>query len=87
MEHYRIRPGEVLKLDRRDPDDHTCFSGGKEKGLKQLAKLTTRLEELQEVLFAEAEHCLLLILLAIDTGGKDSTIRHVFQAPIPWGCE
>jgi PPK2 family polyphosphate:nucleotide phosphotransferase len=42
--------------------------------------------ELQEVLSAEAKHSLLVVLQAMDTGGKDGTIRHIFSGVNPQGC-
>jgi PPK2 family polyphosphate:nucleotide phosphotransferase len=50
------------------------------------ARLATELAELQYRLFAEGRHGVLVVLQAIDGGGKDSTIRHVFSAFNPQGC-
>ncbi len=44
-----------------------------------------QLSELQERFHADGRHRLLLILQAIDTGGKDGTIRRVFQGVNPAG--
>ena len=44
-----------------------------------------RLAELQDVLYAQGEHRLLVVLQAMDTGGKDGTIRHVFNEVDPIG--
>jgi PPK2 family polyphosphate:nucleotide phosphotransferase len=46
-----------------------------------------RLETLQELLYAEGRHKLLVVLQAMDTAGKDSTIRHVFQGVDPLGVQ
>jgi PPK2 family polyphosphate:nucleotide phosphotransferase len=43
------------------------------------------LEELQEMLYAEHKHKVLIVLQAMDTGGKDGTIRHVFEGVNPQG--
>ncbi len=45
-----------------------------------------RLGELQELLYAERRHSLLICLQAMDTGGKDGTIRHFLSAMSPQGC-
>ena len=50
------------------------------------ARLADELEELQYKLFADRRHGVLVVLQAIDGGGKDSTIRHVFSAFNPQGC-
>ncbi len=46
-----------------------------------------RLDDLQERLFAEGEQSLLLVLQAMDTAGKDSTIRKVMGDVNPQGCQ
>ena len=50
------------------------------------AKLAVGLEELQYKLYADGRYGVLVVLQAIDGGGKDSTIRHVFSAFNPQGC-
>ncbi len=45
------------------------------------------LQELQRVLWAEGKHSLLIVLQAMDAGGKDGTIRHVFRGVNPQGCQ
>ena len=49
--------------------------------------LRARLETLQELLYAEGRHKLLVVLQAMDTAGKDSTIRYVFQGADPLGVK
>ena len=50
------------------------------------ARLLVEFEELQYQLFADGRYGVLVVLQAIDGGGKDSTIRHVFSACNPQGC-
>lgn len=45
-----------------------------------------RLADLQEILYAEGRQALLVVLQAMDTGGKDSTIRKVTEGINPQGC-
>jgi PPK2 family polyphosphate:nucleotide phosphotransferase len=49
-------------------------------------KLLSRLEELQNALYAEHQRALLVVLQARDAGGKDGTIRRVFGSLNPQGC-
>jgi len=51
----------------------------------QLAKLTDRMDERQEALFAEGRRGLLVVLQGRDTSGKDGTIRKVFGPLDPQG--
>ncbi len=85
MKSYRVKPGSRLNLNEWDPDDTSAFDGGKEKAREQLADLNQELEELQELLYAEHEHKVLIVLQAMDTGGKDGTIRSVFEGVNPQG--
>jgi PPK2 family polyphosphate:nucleotide phosphotransferase len=49
-------------------------------------RLADKLEDLQYRLHADGRFGVLVVLQAIDGGGKDSTIRHVFSAFNPQGC-
>jgi len=51
-----------------------------------LNKLPGQLDELQELMYAEGKHAVLVVLQAMDAGGKDSTIRSVFGRINPQGC-
>ncbi len=85
MERYRIPPGSNVDLAKRDPGDRGGFRGGKTAAEAKLALLQGRLAELQTVLYAQHAHKVLVVLQAMDTGGKDGTIRHVFQGVNPQG--
>jgi PPK2 family polyphosphate:nucleotide phosphotransferase len=85
MERYRIKPGTKVQLDRIDPDDTSAFSGSKKKAEAEVDRLNERLEKLQELLYAENKHRVLIVLQAMDAGGKDGTIRKVFEGVNPQG--
>src|SRR6476661_4658516 len=53
---------------------------------RKMDKLRTRLDELQNALYAESKRSLLVVLQARDAGGKDGTIRRVFSSVNPQGC-
>ncbi len=82
---YRVKPGSRVDLGEWDPNDRRDFPGGKDEGRERLLELNRRLEELQERLYAEHKHTVLIVLQAMDTGGKDGTIRHVFEGVNPQG--
>lgn len=82
---YRLKPGSTVRLRDWDPDDASRYKPGKKSAEKKLLSLKDRLEHLQEVLYAEHKHKLLIVLQGMDTSGKDSTIRHVFQGVNPQG--
>jgi len=83
MDQYRIPPETKVKLDDLD----TYYTGEIEKndGKAQLKQQQKALRDLQELLFAEHKQKLLVVLQAIDAGGKDGTIRHVFGDVNPQG--
>lgn len=80
------RPGEPFDLAAVDPDGPPD-SNGKAAAETALAVERARLVGLQERLYAEHRRSLLVVLQAIDTGGKDGTIRHVFEGVNPQGCQ
>lgn len=66
-------------------DHPTRTSGDKEKTQEQTAKLVERIGELQELLYAEDKHKVLIVLQGMDTSGKDGTIRKVLRETSPQG--
>jgi PPK2 family polyphosphate:nucleotide phosphotransferase len=85
MDRYRVKPGTHVKLSEWDPDDHGKYKGGKKKAEEELPELNARLAELQELLYAEHKHKILIVLQAMDTAGKDGVIRHVYRGVNPQG--
>lgn len=85
MKHYMVEPGTIVDLTTWDPNDKSIYPIKKKEGKKQLDSLTAKLEELQELLYAQHKHKVLIVLQAMDTGGKDGTIRHVFEGVNPSG--
>lgn len=83
VKHCIVRPGSRLRLRHRDPDDTL----GQERDDKALEKTLRRLRELQHLLYADKRYALLIVLQALDAGGKDGTIRHVMSGVNPQGCE
>jgi PPK2 family polyphosphate:nucleotide phosphotransferase len=87
MEMYRIEPGTRVDLSAWDPRDESRFDGGKSHSVAVLEMLNGRLRHLQELLYAQGKHKLLIVLQAMDTGGKDGVIRHVFRGVNPQGVK
>ncbi len=81
----RIAPDSKVKLSKWDADDDDIVGKDKSVAHQRLDEYRERLDTLQELLFAEGKHKLLVVLQAMDTAGKDSTIRHVFQGVDPLG--
>lgn len=83
-EKFRVNPGSRVRLDRIDAafkDKHEDQASA----LVELEKYTQQLRELQYLLYAEGKQSLLIILQAMDAGGKDGTINHVLGNMNPQG--
>ena len=87
MEWYRVKQGTQVNLSELDPADKSRFDGNKAAGKEVLKMLNSRLESLQELLYAEGKRKVLVVLQAMDTGGKDGVIRHVFDGVNPQGVK
>jgi PPK2 family polyphosphate:nucleotide phosphotransferase len=85
MRRYRVPPGTTIDLQDWDPSEASGYSGDKDDAEERLDKLNDELEQLQELLFAEHKHKLLVVLQGMDTSGKDGVIRHVFEGVNPQG--
>jgi PPK2 family polyphosphate:nucleotide phosphotransferase len=87
MSHQPLVPplDKPFKLAGYDP----AFTGGAthEQALADIAALRLRLNELQDVLYADRRFGLLVILQGIDAAGKDGTAKSVFQEVGPLGCD
>jgi PPK2 family polyphosphate:nucleotide phosphotransferase len=77
--------GKNVKLAKYDPADTFGYQDD-DKTQAKLAKTLHRLDDLQQLLYAEKKRALLVILQAMDAGGKDGTIRHVMSGVSPQGC-
>jgi PPK2 family polyphosphate:nucleotide phosphotransferase len=78
-----VKPGSKLDLKDYDPGD--TFGVRRNDGALQ--KRLDRLGELQQLLYADKHYALLIVLQALDAGGKDGTIRHVMSGVNPQGCK
>lgn len=84
---YRVRPDTTVDLATWSTRDTNGFDGGKSAGLAALAEANQRLTELQQLLYADGRHKVLVVLQGMDTSGKDGTIKHVFANVNPLGVK
>lgn len=85
IDRYRVKPSTKVDLSRWDCRENEGLD--KRVGREATKELNARLEELQELLWAEGKNKVLTVLQATDTGGKDGTIRHVFDGVNPQGVK
>ena len=81
-----VRPGARADLAGRSTDTTAGAPGDKKATEAASSDLNQELAELQERLWAENRQALLVVLQAMDAGGKDGTIRRVFGGVNPQGC-
>lgn len=71
---------------RRHPTGPPAEAPSSKACREALARQVSELTVLQQLLYAEGRHCLLLVFQALDAAGKDSTIRHLLSGVNPAGC-
>jgi PPK2 family polyphosphate:nucleotide phosphotransferase len=84
-DQFKIKIGSMVNLGKIDPSYHGNYENEEAAG-EELKNYSQRLSELQAQLYAENKHAVLIVLQAMDGGGKDGTIHHVMSALNPQGC-
>ncbi len=89
----RLRAGKNFKLREEDADDKPLrdkSNGDSKSEIKEderaaTVALTAEIATLQEMLYAQRKHKILLVLQGMDTSGKDGTVTSLFQSINPMG--
>jgi PPK2 family polyphosphate:nucleotide phosphotransferase len=77
--------GKPFDLAAIDPADKPFSDGRKAADQARVAELASELDGLQNLLYADRRHKLLVVLQGTDTSGKDGTLREVFSRMSPLG--
>lgn len=85
-EKFLVPEGKKFNL-KNHRSDFTGDYKDKQQAVEDLRKNVERLSELQDVLYAQNNHALLIIFQAMDAAGKDGAIKHVMSGLNPQGCE
>jgi PPK2 family polyphosphate:nucleotide phosphotransferase len=83
-ERFVIEPGGKVRLGKIDP----AFKGkheSKDSAAPEIQKHVERMAKAQYLLYADGKQSLLVVLQALDAGGKDGVVRHLFTAMNPQG--
>jgi PPK2 family polyphosphate:nucleotide phosphotransferase len=83
---WRVEPGTGVRLADIDPDESEHYRRKKDVA-EELKGHRDRIADLQARLYGEQRRSLLIVLQAMDTGGKDGTIKGVFAGVNPQGCQ
>ena len=85
LQQYRVKPNANFSLKSIKSDDKSERGATKEADALELEKLASKINALQDILYAQSKHKILLILQGMDASGKDGTVRHVFGECDPLG--
>jgi len=81
----KVEQGSKVNLKDYDPD-YTGKYKTEEETLEELAKLKDKMFDLQQLMYADNRYALLIVIQAMDAGGKDGLIRSVMSGLNPQGC-
>jgi PPK2 family polyphosphate:nucleotide phosphotransferase len=87
VKEYLASSNNPIKLGHFDAEDQSLAPEGKKESKKELKSLRKQLVKLQRLLYAEGKHKVLIVLQAMDSGGKDGTIRAIFNGVNPQGVK
>ena len=84
IDKFLVPEGKKFKLKKHKTD----FTGGlvQAKAVSLLEKNVGKMAELQDILYAQNVHALLIIFQAMDAAGKDGAIEKVMSGLNPQGC-
>jgi PPK2 family polyphosphate:nucleotide phosphotransferase len=85
-EEFRVIEGQKLNLKKHGPDNTGAYTD-KEPAAADLKRNIERLTELQDMLYAQNVHALLVIFQALDAAGKDGVIKNVMSGLNPQGVD
>ena len=82
---FYVDPDQKLRLAKLDPADKGRHET-EDAARQETEHYREKLSRLQALLYAERKHSVLVVLQALDAGGKDGTVNHVFTALNPQGA-
>src|SRR3954465_13955327 len=82
---YLVTPLKKLRLSKFDPDHPGKFKD-KDHVKADVEDNLSSLSNLDEVLYAQSKYAVLIVFQAMDAGGKDGAIDHLFSGVNPQGC-
>jgi len=87
LSSYRISAPDKFRLKDMEPDDDFGLTISKDEAKDELKGLVEAISKKQEMLFAQDQWSLLVILQAMDAAGKDSLLENVMSGINPQGCQ
>ena len=88
LQRYGVKPGTRVSFAKLDSGERSLFQDAyKVEFEPQFRQIQLQLQELQKILYAQNQHRVLVVMQAMDTGGKDGCIKHVFSHIDPQGLQ
>jgi PPK2 family polyphosphate:nucleotide phosphotransferase len=86
LERYIVPDGAKVRLKDINQNEKELFDdGGKDDHHPYLEQLQDELQQLQKMMYAEDKRRVLVVMQAMDTGGKDGCVKDVFSRVDPQG--
>ena len=83
---FVVAPGSKVKLSKLDAA-YKAKHLSEAQAAKETEKYCARIAKQQYLLYSEKKHSLLIVLQALDAGGKDGTVNHVMASMNPQGTK
>ena len=87
LSNYRIDSPDKFRLKDMNPDDDFRLTLSKDEAKDELKEIVQLISKKQEMLYAQDQWSLLVILQAMDAAGKDSVLENVMSGINPQGCQ
>ncbi|MEE9330946.1 MAG: polyphosphate kinase 2 family protein [Methylophilaceae bacterium] len=85
FDQYLVKPSSQFSLKDIKSSDRSERGKSKQDDLDALVTLGVEINALQDILYAQEKHKILLVLQGMDASGKDGTVKHVFSECDPLG--
>lgn len=85
MKEKNFRAEKNQKVVDADASKKPLSSDDKDKDKQKVDQLAEEISALQDILYAQRKHKILIVLQGMDTAGKDGTVRGVFGKIDPLG--
>jgi hypothetical protein len=83
-DEYRVRPGSRVDLSQWSTKSTDGFDGDKAAGQVALRQMNERLADLQQMLYAESKHKMLVVLQGMDTPARTAPSSTSSARSTPW---
>ena len=82
---FRVRPGSKVRLKDIDPA-YKGHHATEQEAAVEIEHYRQKMAKMQSLLYAEKKRSVLVVLQALDAGGKDGTVNHVLSVLNPQGA-